>query len=50
MLLVVLVCMSVCGQHYSESYERIGMKCYGVVLSSIMKNSLNFGGDLGILR
>ena len=20
------VCLSVCGQHYSESYERIGMK------------------------
>ena len=44
------VCLSVCGQHYSESYKRIGMKFYGVVLSSIMKSWLNFGGDLGILR
>ena len=26
------------------------MKFYGVVLSSIIKNWLNFGGDLGILR
>ena len=44
------VCLYVCGQHYSKSYERIGMKCYGEVLGSTMKNWLNFGGDLGILR
>ena len=30
--------LSVCGQHYSKSYERIGMKCYGGVLGSTMKN------------
>ena len=33
-----------------KAYERIGMKFYGGVLGSIMKNWLNFGGDLGILR
>ena len=46
------VCLFVCscGQHYSKSYERIGMKLYGGVLGSRMKNWLNFGGDLGILR
>ena len=43
-------CLSVFGQHYSKSYERIGMKFYGGVLGSTMKNWLNFGGDLGILR
>ena len=32
------VCLSVCGQHYSKSYERIGVKFYGGVLGSIMKN------------
>ena len=54
MFLVRLVCLSVClsvpGQHYSKSYERIRMKFYGGVLGSAMKNWLNFGGDLGILR
>ena len=48
------VCLSVglfvCGQHCSKSYERIGMKFYGRVLSSTRKNWLNFGGDLGIVR
>ena len=44
------VCLFVCGQHYSKSYERIGMKFYGGVLSSARKDWLNFGGDLGILR
>ena len=42
MFLVVLislsVCLFVCGQHYSKSYERIGMKFYGRVLSSTRKN------------
>ena len=42
--------LSVCGQHYSKSYKWIGMKFYGVILGSIIKNWLNFGGDLGILR
>ena len=54
MFLVVLVCLSVClsvcGQHYSKSYERIGMTFYGGVLGSKMKNWLNFGGNLGILK
>ena len=55
MFLVPLVSLSVCffvyGQHYSKSYERIGMKFYGRVLSSTRKNwFLNFGGDLGIVR
>ena len=42
MFLVVLVCLSVClfvcGQHYSKSYEWIGMKFYEGVLGSTMKN------------
>ena len=42
--------LSVCGQHYSKSYERIGMKFYGGVLGSTTKNQLNVGGDLGVLR
>ena len=31
------VCLFVCEQHYSKSYERIGMKFYGRVLSSTNK-------------
>ena len=50
MFLVAFVCLFVCGQHHSKSYERIGMKFYGGVLGSTMKNWLNFGGDVGILR
>ena len=51
MFLVALVCLfAVCGQHYSKTYERIGMKFYEGVPDSTMKNWLNFGGDLGILR
>ena len=50
MFLVALVCLSVCGQHYSNSLERIGLKFYGGVLGCTMKNSLNFSGDLRILR
>ena len=46
----LFVCLFVCGQHYSKSNKRIGMKFYGGVLGSTMKNWLNFGGDLGILR
>ena len=38
MFLVALVSLSVCGQHYSKSYEQIGMKFYGGVLDSTMKN------------
>ena len=37
-LVSLSVCLFVCGQHYSKSYERIGMKCYGRVLSSTRKN------------
>ena len=49
-LVCLFVCLSVCGQHYSKSYEWIGMKFYGWVLGSTMKNWLHSGGDLGILR
>ena len=49
-LVSLSVCLFVCGQHYLKSYERIGMKFYGRVLSSTRKNWLNFGGDLGIVR
>ena len=37
-LVSLSVCLFVCGQHYSKSYERIGMKLYGRVLSSTRKN------------
>ena len=37
-LVSLSVCLFVCGQHYSKSYERIGMKFYGLVLSSTRKN------------
>ena len=38
MFLVALVCLSVCKQHYSTHNKRIGMKFYGGVLGSTMKN------------
>ena len=34
----LFVCLSVCGQHYSKSYERTGMKFYGGILGSTRKN------------
>ena len=37
-LVSLSVCLFVCGQHYSISYERIGMKFYGGVQSSTRKN------------
>ena len=37
-LVSLSVCLFVCGQHYSKSYERIEMKFYGRVLSSTRKN------------
>ena len=37
-LVSLSVCLFVCGQHYSKSYERIGMKFYGGVQSSTRKN------------
>ena len=30
--------LSICGQHYSKSCERIGIKFYGGTLGSTMKN------------
>ena len=44
------VCLFDCGQHYAKSYEWIRMKFYGGVLGSTLKNWLNFGGDLDLLR
>ena len=38
MFLVALVCLFVCGQNCSKSYERIRMKFYGGALGSIIKN------------
>ena len=38
MFSVVLVCLSVCKQHYSTSYEWITMKFYGGVRGSSRKN------------
>ena len=37
-LVCLFVCLSVCGQQNSKSYERIGMKFYAGVLGSTMKN------------
>ena len=37
------------GEHYSKSYERIGIKFYGGVMIFTIKNSLNFCGDEGLL-
>ena len=34
----LLVCFFVCGQHYSNSYEWIGMKFEGEVVGSTMTN------------
>ena len=39
----------VCG-HYSKSYECIVMKFCGRTLGGVVKNRLDFGGDLGVLR
>ena len=45
MFLVALVCLSVCEQHYSKSYEPIVMKFYGGTQGGTMKNWLNFGDN-----
>ena len=37
-MVCLFVCLSVCEQHYSKSYKRIGMKFYGGVLGSTRKN------------
>ena len=34
----LFICLFVCDQHYSKSYEQIGMKVAGGVLGSTMKN------------
>ena len=53
LLLVELFFLSVspfvCG-HYSKSYECIAMKFCGDPLGGVVKNRLDFGGDLGVLR
>ena len=49
-LVCLSVCLSVCGQHYSKSYKLIKVKFSGGVLGSTMKDWLNFGGDMCILR
>ena len=36
---VLSVCLFVCGQHYSNSYERIGMKFYGGLMVYMYKKS-----------
>ena len=48
-LFFLSVSPSVCG-HYSKSYECIAIKFCGGALGGIVKNRLDFGGDLGILR
>ena len=54
MFFVVLVCLSVflClfVSKFTQSYERIARKLYEGVWGDTMKNRLNFGGDLGLLR
>ena len=54
MFLVSLVCLSaclfVCGQHYSKTYERMGMKFHARLLGGTMQNWFKFGGDLCLLR
>ena len=53
MFLVALVYLSVCLSVVNitqKSYEWIGVKFYGGVLGSTIKNVLNFGADLSILR
>ena len=37
-LVCLFVCLYVCRQYYSKADERIGMKFYGGVLGSTMKN------------
>ena len=51
-------CLSLCKQHHSNNYEQIAMKFYGGggggggggIWGGKTKNSLNFSGDLGLLR
>ena len=46
-ILVALVCVSVCKQQYSNRYKP---KFYEGARGGTKKNSLNFGGNLGLLR
>ena len=50
MAFVAVSAIDISSNVYSKSYERIGMKFYGGVLGSTVKNWLNFGGDPGFLR
>ena len=45
MFLVVFVCLAVCWQHYSKSYDQIRMKFYGGAWGGKKNELLNFGGD-----
>ena len=38
MVLIVLVCSSVCKQHHSKCYEQIAIKFYGGVQGGTVKN------------
>ena len=44
------ICLFVCEQYYSKSYERIAMKSYGGAQDGKRKNWLNSGDNLGLLR
>ena len=46
MFSVAFVCLFVCYQHCSKSYERIAMKFYGGVRGGKRNKWLNLGGDL----
>ena len=46
----LFVCLSICKQVTQKSYKRIAMKFYGGVWGGAMKNRLNYGADLGLLR
>ena len=48
--LLAPVYIFVCEHHYSNSYEQIVMEFYGGIRGGTLKNRLNFGDDLDILR
>ena len=50
MAFVAVSAIDISSKVYLKSYERFGMKFYGGVLGSTVKNWLNFGADLGIRR
>ena len=47
-VLVVLVCLLM--SSITQSYKHIAMKFYEEVRSGAIKNWLNYGSDLGLLR